>query len=92
MGECSFWYWPTRVVPDQRPLNGRCCCCCIYMVSNGCLSLYLNIAGLQQGPGKMLLGSRRVLGFFYSQESGKPVTCVFFRVCVCVHVCICMPG
>ena len=28
MGECSFWYWPTRVVPDQRLLNGRCCCCC----------------------------------------------------------------
>ena len=28
MGECSFWYRPTRVVPDQRPLNGRRCCCC----------------------------------------------------------------
>ena len=26
MGECSFWYRPTRVVPDQRPLNGRCRC------------------------------------------------------------------
>ena len=25
MGESSFWYRPTRVVPDQRPLNGRCC-------------------------------------------------------------------
>ena len=24
MGECFFWYRPTRVVPDQRPLNGRC--------------------------------------------------------------------
>ena len=31
MGESSFWYRPTRVVPDQRPLNGRrCCCCCFY--------------------------------------------------------------
>jgi len=29
-GESSFWYRPTRVVPDQRPLNGRCCCCCYY--------------------------------------------------------------
>jgi len=28
VGEISFWYRPTRVVPDQRPLNGRCCCCC----------------------------------------------------------------
>ena len=27
MVESSFWYRPTRVVPDQRPLNGRCCCC-----------------------------------------------------------------
>ena len=24
MGESSFWCRPTRVVPDQRPLNGRC--------------------------------------------------------------------
>jgi len=29
VGECFFWYRPTRVVPDQRPLNGRCCCCCV---------------------------------------------------------------
>ena len=29
MGESSFWYRPTRVVPDQRPLNGRCCCLCL---------------------------------------------------------------
>ena len=28
VGECFFWYRPTRVVPDQRPLNGRCCCGC----------------------------------------------------------------
>jgi len=27
VGECFFWYRPTRAVPDQRPLNGRCCCC-----------------------------------------------------------------
>jgi len=23
VGESCFWYRPTRVVPDQRPLNGR---------------------------------------------------------------------
>ena len=28
VGECFFWYRPTRVVPDKRPLNGCCCCCC----------------------------------------------------------------
>ena len=26
MGECFFWYQPTWVVPDQRPLNG-----CVYV-------------------------------------------------------------
>ena len=26
VGECFFWYRPTRVVPDKRPLNGCCCC------------------------------------------------------------------
>ena len=31
MGECFFWYRPTRVVPDQRPLNGRCCCCSVQL-------------------------------------------------------------
>ena len=35
MGECFFWYRPTRVVPDQRPLNGRCCCCC-YLLNLWC--------------------------------------------------------
>ena len=24
--ECFFWYRPTRVVLDKRPLNGCCCC------------------------------------------------------------------
>ena len=29
MGECFFWYRPTRVVPDhQRSLNG-CVCVCV---------------------------------------------------------------
>ena len=28
MGECFFWYRPTRVVPDKRLLNG-CVCVCV---------------------------------------------------------------
>ena len=27
MSECFFWYRPTRVVPDKRPLNGCVCVC-----------------------------------------------------------------
>jgi len=34
VGECFFWYRPTRVVPDQRPLNARCCCC--YLLNLSC--------------------------------------------------------
>jgi len=43
----------------------------IYMVSNCCLSLYLNVAGLRQGPGKMLLGSwKKVMDFFVTKRVG----------------------
>ena len=31
MGECFFWYRPTRVVPDKRPLSG-CVCVCVSIV------------------------------------------------------------
>ena len=33
VGECLFWYWPTRVVRDQRPLNG-----CVWVCVCGCQS------------------------------------------------------
>ena len=35
VGECFLWYRPTRVVPDQRPLNG-CRCCCCYVSACAC--------------------------------------------------------
>ena len=44
----------------------------ICMSSNCCLSLYLNIAGLRQGPGKMLLGSWKSPGILCNQENGNP--------------------
>jgi len=34
VGECFFWYRPTRVVPDQRPLNG--CVCVLYLFMTHC--------------------------------------------------------
>ena len=42
-GECFFWYWPTRVVPDKRPLNGCwnglsvCLCVCMYVCPGVCV-------------------------------------------------------
>jgi len=34
------------------------------------LSLYLNITGIRQGPGKMLLGSWKVLEIFLTKTVG----------------------
>ena len=51
MGECFFWYRPTQVVPDQRPLNG-CVCVCV------CPSVRLSRTGV---VGKRLDGSSRLL-------------------------------
>jgi len=47
-----------------------CCYSTIYVVSGSCLSLYLNIAGLRQGPGKLCPGKS---SNFCNQESGNPV-------------------
>ena len=56
MGECFFWYRPTRVVPDQRPLNGRCCCCCLRV------NLYNFSAHFKRSLITHLLGSTAMYG------------------------------
>ena len=43
LGECFFWYRPTRVVPDQRPLNGCVCACVCSGTGLPSLSLPLNM-------------------------------------------------
>ena len=46
----------------------------LWTVSNCCLSLYLNIAGLRQGPGNasgVLESPGKVLEFFCNRESGN---------------------
>jgi len=49
-GESSFWYRPTRVVPDQRPLNGR-----LLLLLSVCLSsLFSNISIVTRALGRML--------------------------------------
>jgi len=37
VGECFFWYRPTRVVPDQRPLNS-CVCVCVTIDWLSCIA------------------------------------------------------
>jgi len=42
VGECFFWYRPTWVVPDQRPLDG---CVCAFQLSQVCFChLFVNYA------------------------------------------------
>ena len=49
MGECFFWYQPTRVIPDQRPLNGCVCVCVCNVVGIGAFSALTLLAGWQEG-------------------------------------------
>jgi len=65
-------YFFTTYDCDEHILQYECC----YhtMVSNCCWSLYFNIAGLRQGPGKCFWGrgkSWKSPGIFCNQESGK---------------------
>ena len=55
---------------DEHILQYECCYHTIYMVSNCCLSLYLNIAGLPQGPGKCFWVHGKVLEFFVTKRVG----------------------
>jgi len=57
-----FCYFFTTCDSDEHILQYGCCYRTVYVVSYCCLSLYLNIAGLRQGPEKMILGSWKVLG------------------------------
>ena len=47
------WYRPTRVVPDQRPLNGRCCSGLVVQVVSALLLgswQYFNWHNASRGP------------------------------------------
>ena len=44
VGECFFWYRPTRVVPDQGPLNGCVCVCvCVKSTMSGGVLVWLSV-------------------------------------------------
>ena len=45
MGECFFWYRPTWVVPDKRPLNG---CVCVCVCACACVCCMAAAAGVFQ--------------------------------------------
>jgi len=57
------------------------------VVSNCCLSPYSNSAGLRQGPGKMHLGSWKVLEFFIPKRVGTLDECDQSSVYYCCFYC-----
>ena len=97
VGECFFWYRPTRVVPDQRPLNGRCCCCCSFITDD---SLSYCIFLWQFSPvgcviKKLAAISQKVSfedqGLYISQflEVFFSVVCICYSLCVFIKwVCV----
>jgi len=47
VGECFFWYRPTRVDPDKRPLNSCVCVClCTFesLDNYNALCIYISIS------------------------------------------------
>jgi len=49
VGECFFWYWPTRLVPDQRPLNGCVCvCACACACARACTCVRVCVWNMEQ--------------------------------------------
>jgi len=60
----------------------------LYMASKCCLSLYFNVAGLRHGPGKMLLGSRKVLECFVTKRVGNLHVCLVCTLFVYGKKCL----
>ena len=52
VGECFFWYRPTRVVPDKRPLNGRVCVPCWAPVPAEHLSILISSSSVSSVTAK----------------------------------------
>jgi len=53
VSECFLWYWPTRIVPHQRPLNG-CVCVCVCVCVCGENSPTGPVADSENSPTTMI--------------------------------------
>jgi len=86
--ECFFWYRPTRVVPDQRPLNGRRWGAGVVV----CLErgADLHMAQLIPLPLTVTCFSKIQIGFTFlvPADPGSPGKRAVKRVCVCVRACV----
>jgi len=69
VGECFFLYQPTRVVPDQRPLNG---CVCVYGCV--CVRVYLNYSEPSRAVVEVPVCCGRVMEVFSGQQSVRTVS------------------
>jgi len=69
VGECFFLYQPTRVVPDQRPLNG---CVCVYGCV--CVRVYLNYSEPSRAVVEVPVCCGRVMEVSSGQQSVRTVS------------------
>ena len=79
MGECFFWYRPTRVVPDKRLLNGCVCVfVCVYFPFSNFISFLID-------------GFLMKFGAFVVMKQGEPIRfseCTYFGYCGYVSLAV----
>jgi len=71
LGECFFWYQPTRVVPDKRPLNG-CVCVCVCLCVCLCVSVCVCLSVCLSVPLSLCLSV--ILSWLHYQPNSLPST------------------
>jgi len=86
VGECFFWYRPTRVVPDQRPLNGRCLRDFMH-IYHGRWPVSWNVS--QWGEYGMLSVLQR-LGISYGFYLCNTMLARVLAKALCLSICVCL--
>ena len=89
VGECFFWYRPTRVVPDQRLLNG-CVCVCVCVPTAVwdwlCENLYFQPFSVKTESKSYIRPRQNNLLFCSACKYPVSFCCVVNTNNVCVHL------
>ena len=75
VGECFFWFWPTRVVPDKGPLN-ICVCVCVFQDSACIFACWLTVYRMKFSKKKINYFCPTLFPFrWYHQQTMKILVC-----------------
>jgi len=88
VGECFFWYRPTRVVPDKGPLNSCVCVCDALLFLIHCEEYYFGT--LESSPDGIAWNNSREIDQLNIFDVTKE--CVFAAVTSAGHTCVFMAG